>query len=149
MTLSEYAPRFDHAEGLYAKSLILVMLPLFAAGAGLVFADRRLPVVAHLVFAIHYYSFLLVALSALFPVLALVLVGLWVRGGSLNPSLLDWICTLLEGALCIVYLAKAVRVFYRTTALRTWIAAGLLTLATMYILYGYRLVLFLVTLWTT
>ena len=148
-TLSQYTPVFNRAESLYAKTLILVMLPLFAVGAGLVFFDRRRPAVAHLVYAIHYYAFLLLALSLVFPVLGGLLVGLSRLGLPINGKVLDWIALAIEGALCVVYLARSAASVYQTGPLRSWLSAIVLTLATLRILYGYRLVLFLVTFWTT
>ena len=148
-TLGQYTPLFEHAEGLYAKTLILVMLPIFAIGAGLAFIDRRRPAVAHLVFAIHYYAFLLVALSVLFPVMGGILLGLHRLGTPMNGAVLDWIALTIEAALCIGYLARSSTVVYGTGPVRSWLSAAVLTFATLQILYGYRLVLFLVTFWTT
>lgn len=106
-------------------------------------APFHLFLVANLVFLV------IQVFSGLNPVIALVLLDLNALGISLNTTVLDWIATLLEGALCVVYLAKSAGAFYQTAALRAWMAAGLLTVTTMHILYGYRLILFLVTFWTT
>jgi hypothetical protein len=148
MTVDQYAPIFEHAEALYAKSLIMLMLPLFAVAAGLLFVDRRKVAVAHLVFAIHFYAFLLVFLTVLFPAFALVRMVLHHLGIPMN-AVLDWIATLLEALPCVVYLAKSTAVVYQAGFVRRWLSAGLLTVATLYILYAYRLVLFVVTLWAT
>jgi hypothetical protein len=149
MSIGQYAPIFEHAEGLYAKSLIMLMLPLFAMAAGLLFVDRRKVAVAHLVFAVHFYAFLLVFLTVLFPAFALVTVVLHQLGIPMNAGVLDWIATLLEALPCVVYLAKSTAVVYQAGLVRCWLSASLLTVATLYILYAYRLVLFVVTLWAT
>ncbi len=149
MTMDQYAPIFDHAGSLYAKSLVMVMLPFFAIAVGLLFVDRRKVAVAHLVFAVHYYAYLLVFLSVFFPVVAVV-VWLWSRLGlPWNAGLLDWSAMSVEGIVCLVYLARAVTVVYGAGLIRRWLSAGLLTVATLYILWVYRFVLFVITLWST
>ncbi len=153
LTLSQYAPIYAHAESLYAKTLVMVMLPLFAVATGLLFVDRRRVAVANLVFAVHFYAFLLIFLSALFPSLLLALL-LTVRlrhylGMVLDANALDLIVTGIEGTVCAVYLAKAVATVYGSGPLRRWLSAGVLTVAALYILYAYRFVLFVVTLTTT
>jgi hypothetical protein len=149
MSIDQYAPIFEHAEGLYAKSLIMLMLPLFAVAAGLLFIDRRKVAVAHLVFAVHFYAFLLVSLTVLFPVFALVLTTMHHLDLHMYPGVMDWIVTAIEALLCLVYLAKSSAVVYEAGLVRRWLSAGLLTVATLYILYAYRFILFLVTLWAT
>ena len=149
MSIPQYAPIFEHAEGIYAKTLIMLMLPLFAVAVGLLFFDRRKVAVAHLVFAVHFYAFLLVYLTVLFPVLALVTTGLHHLGVTIYAGVLDWAATSLEALPCFVYLAIATAVVYQAGRVRRWLSAGLLTVATLYILYAYRLVLFVVTLWAT
>jgi hypothetical protein len=149
MSVGQYAPIFDHAEGLYAKSLIMLMLPLFAVVAGLLFFDRRKVAVAHLVFAVHYYAFLLVVLCVLFPVFAILTSVLFHLGVHLGPGVLDWIATSAEALLCLTYLGRSSEIVYEAGPLRRWLSAGLLTVATLYILYAYRFILFMVTLLAT
>ena len=149
MSIPQYAPIFEHAEGIYAKTLIMLMLPLFAVAVGLLFVDRRKVAVAHLVFAVHFYAFLLVYLTVLFPALALGRMGLLHLGIPIYAGVLDWIATSLEALPCFVYLAISTAVVYQAGPVRRWLSAGLLTVATLYILYAYRLVLFVVTLWAT
>ena len=149
MTAAQYAPGFEHAEALYAKTLIILMLPLFAAAAGLLFVDRRMVAAAHLVFATHFYAFLMVVLTLLFPAFALVVLDLHLLGLPLNGDVLDWVVTSVEGMLCLLYLAKSTEVVYGAGPVRRWLSAGVLTVATLYILFAYRFVLLLVTLWAT
>jgi hypothetical protein len=61
-TLELYAPVFDQAVALNAKSLIVLMVLPFAAIPPVVFFRRRRPFVVHLVFSLHFYAFFAVAL---------------------------------------------------------------------------------------
>src|SRR6266404_1066213 len=58
-TLGLYAPVFNQAVALNAKSLIVVMVLPFAMLPAIVFYRSRRPFVAHVVFALHFYTFLL------------------------------------------------------------------------------------------
>jgi hypothetical protein len=148
-SIEKYAPGYNHAEALYSKSLIMLMLPLFAVAAGLLFVDKRKVVVTHLVFAIHFYAFLLVCLTVVFPTLGVMAITLRHLGLRLDAVAADWIFMPVEVLLCVFYLAKSAAVVYGVGTVRSGLSAGLLTIATLYILYGYRFILFLVTLWTT
>jgi hypothetical protein len=147
-SLSAYSLEFDHAQNLHAKSLILLMVPPFAIECALLFWDRRKGAAAHLVFALHFFAFLMLFLTVLFPVLAIVLrVLLMMHGPDLHR--LDIAVTALEGIVLCVYLAKATAAVYQTGPLRSWISAGFLTASLLYLLYGYRFVLLIVTVWLT
>ena len=60
-----YAPVFDHAVEVNAKSLIAVMVLPFALLPAVVFYRSRRPFVAHIVFSLHFYTFLLLLLMPL------------------------------------------------------------------------------------
>ncbi len=149
MSLDQYTPIFNYAETIFSRTLILLMLPPFAVIAGLVFVDRRRLAVTHLVFALHLYAFMLIVLCVLFPAVTVVAHLLIHFGVAVDPELLGWIVTALQVAPCVVYLAWSARAVYDVGPLRRWWSAGLLTLATLGILYGYRLTLLVFTLWAT
>lgn len=149
LTVQSYGPIFEHAEAIYAKSLIILMLPLFGAAVGVLFVDRRMVTAAHLVFAVHYYAFLMVVLAALFPVFSVLFAVLYLVGLPLHPGVLDGVVTAIEAALCAIYLAAAIGEVYHAGRIRRWLSAGVLTVATLYILYVYRFLLLVVTLWAT
>jgi Protein of unknown function (DUF3667) len=78
-----YAPVFDHAVVTNAKSLIVLMTLPFAALLPLVFVGRRRPFMAHVVFALHLYTFLLL----LFCVALLAATfSAWIGWGGLDSG---------------------------------------------------------------
>ena len=78
-----YAPVFDHAVTLNAKSLIILMVLPFTLTLALTFRRNRPPFGAHAAFALHFYAFLLLLFCALLAIAALE-----VRlGGSGMPDL--------------------------------------------------------------
>lgn len=58
-SLELYAPVFNQAVALNAKSLIILMVLPFALLLPLVFFRNRQPFMAHVVFSLHLYAFLL------------------------------------------------------------------------------------------
>lgn len=54
-----YAVRFDEATPRYANSMVILVVPILAAGLALLYLRRRVPFVQHLVFALHFMAFLL------------------------------------------------------------------------------------------
>ena len=67
----------------------------------------------------------------------------------MGSAYLDVFATIIEAIAILVYLKKALSTVYELGWLRSWITSGILTVSLLYILYGYRFVLFLTTLWFT
>jgi len=63
-TIELYAPAFDRAAVLIAKSLIVLMTIPFALLLPLVFYRRHRPFMLHVVFSVHLYTFLLLLFCA-------------------------------------------------------------------------------------
>jgi hypothetical protein len=145
-TAAAYAPRFDGAVALHARSLILLMAIAFTAWPAVVFRRRRQPFAAHVVFSLHLYAFTLLLLSAgtLVPAVPM----LW--GGSRSASEgLDRALSLALVAACAVYLFRAVAAVYGARGVRRALACAALTAGSVVVFLGYRFVLLLITLYTT
>lgn len=151
---ARYAERFDARSSAYARSLILLLIPLVALGLLLVIPRRLLA--DHVVFATHLLAWLfLVGMSIFLFVYSAFLDPL--VDTYLPPTLADIISEGGTLVLFVPYLYLALRRAYGLTragaAWRTLAFAappvvfvpGLLLTA----LYGYRLLLFWLTFWTT
>jgi hypothetical protein len=134
-----FESRFNFATEQYAKSLVLVLVPLFAMVLALLFAGRRVPFVQHIVFAIHFVAFLLTALL----VLGLLVVGL----AQVDPRL----AAALESEARVALLMFAVLAPYLVLGFRRAYGAGvvggvlraIVVFATIpFVLMGYRFLLF-------
>lgn len=142
----DYAAKFDVAVGLNAKSLIVLMTIPFTLILALVFARRRRPFIAHLVFSLHLYAFLLLLFCV---ALVAAKASAWSGFGGLEVPLIDKLLTFVNLAACMTYLFVAIgRVYGSTGAIRVVLAIGL-AVAVGTIVLGYRFVLFLITLYTT
>lgn len=145
-TLDLYAPLFNRAIVLHAKSFIIAMVLPFAILLLIMFYRNRQPFVAHVVFSLHFYAFLLLLFCGLLVVVAVdVLLG----GAGLNSARMDNILSLINLAACATYLYIATGTVYGASGLIRGIKVLALALAVTGILLGYRFVLFLSTLYTT
>lgn len=133
-----FAERFDEATPNYANTMIIVMVPIFAALIALLYPRRR-GFVRHLVFSLHFMTYLLLLIT----VIPLLMRGLVMAA----PGILDWIygeapITILLLTCFILYLVPAMHRVYGdgpVSAVLRGVVAGLLTFPA---LIAYRAVLF-------
>jgi len=146
LTLAAYAPVFDHAVALNAKSLIILMALPFALVLPLVFWRERRPLAAHAIFSLHVYAFLLL----LFCVsLLLVAANLWAGGPGLRSHAVDIGLSLVNLAVGGAYVHRAIGTVYGVRGIARLAQAAVLAVAIAAILLGYRFAIFLITLYTT
>jgi hypothetical protein len=150
ITLDRYRDAFDEASATQAKSLVILMVPMFAVVIGLVNVRRRAYALQHLVFSLHAFAVLFLILVAA----ALLVEGpmLWwarARGVDLGWQLRDVVVTSATLLAFGTYLALAQRRAYgdgRATAVAT---AAALCVGYMLVLFAYRFVLFFTAFWAT
>lgn len=146
MTLEAYSPVFNQAVALNAKSLVFLMVLPFALLASLTFWRSRRPFVAHVVFSLHFYAFLLLLLCVS---LAAVWVDQMWGGAGLASVAFDHALSIAELAVCAVYLYIAMETVYGAKGFLRVLQVALLVMAAAAIFLGYRFALFLITLYST
>jgi hypothetical protein len=149
-TLENYAARFDEAAHLQGHSLIMLMVPFFAAGVWAVHPRTRRYYAEHLVFSFYVMGFLLLWMTAVtVPISQMFRLGLraewWPQDGSLLEVLLD--APIALGF--IAYLTAASRHVYGGSWPATLIKAIVLTGWLAACLTIYRFILFFTTFYAT
>jgi uncharacterized protein DUF3667 len=153
ITFSDYNTAFNTRSSLYARSLTVLMVPLLGLALALVFAGKRKPLAAHLVFATHFMAWqLLVVFSAFLFVLSMMApyVG-WLfdwasRAGM--PGIPFVRFALFEmGSLLVIlpYLFWAVRRVYAVGRVFGGVATFLLAALLLVVIVTYRFLLFWLT----
>jgi len=146
LDLQQYAPVFDRAVVLHAKSLILLMTLPFALLLPLVFLRERRPFMTHVAFSLHLYTFLLLLFClALLSATLSAMLGY----GGLDAPMVDNVLSAANLAFCTLYVYLAVGPVYGATGTLRVAKSVLLGLAVGAIVLGYRFVVFLITLYTT
>src|SRR4029453_17396189 len=101
LTLTQYAPAFDTAVVLYAKSLIILMALALAPVLAIIFWRSARPIGAHIVFALHLYAFVLLLFCFSIGIAELSLIA---GGGGLESPAVDTALSLFNLAACLTYL---------------------------------------------
>ncbi len=146
MTLESYAPVFNQAVVTNAKSLIILMVLPFTLLLPIVFFRARRPFVAHIVFSLHLYSFLLLLFCVCVSIAAMdVLFG----GAGLNSAAMDNVLSIFNLAACAVYLYIATGRVYGGKGIIRAAKIAILAPGVATIFLGYRFLIFLITLYST
>ncbi len=149
MTVAQYTPFFNGMQDILAKSLVILMVPLFALAVALLSRPRR-GMLVHGIFAMHFYAFLMVFLSVLFLFLTGLYTGIYLVEHKIKFfPYTDYIITGVEFIVCAGYLYVALGRVYAISRWHRLLSAALLMVAALYILFFYRFVVFLATLMAT
>ncbi len=144
--LEAYAPVFNRAVVLYAKSLILLMTLPFALLLPVAFFGARRPFMTHVAFSLHLYTFLLLVFCvALLVAKVSALLGL----GGLDAPMVDNVLSIANLVACAVYIYLAAGPVYGATGTIRVVKSAVLAIAVGAIVLGYRFVVFLITLYAT
>jgi hypothetical protein len=145
-SLAAYSTVFDAAAVFNAKALVILMVIAFAPIVGLIYKSRHKPVGAHVVFALHLYTFVLMLLS----VSLLVAHGEMLLGGDgLQSDLVDHVLALFNLAACGTYIYLALGPVYGAQGRWRVAQAAFLAVTVAAVFTGYRFVIFLITLYST
>jgi hypothetical protein len=145
-----YAAIFDPAAVTQAKSLVILVVPIFSLAVMALYWRRRRHYTAHLIFSLHFCAFWLLLICATLALTNLTVSLL--RHARVFPSadVVNWSIIIFNLVVMAAYLFRAVRVAFDRES--TWVTvAKALTLgiALDLSLQAYRFVLFFITFWST
>ena len=145
-TLAAYELVFDRAVVVNAKSLVILMVLPFAGLIALAFGGQRRPMLTHVVFALHLYTFLLLLFSFVLVVTgAMVLAG----GPGLDSPRVDNVLSALNLAACAAYLFVSIGTVFGVRGPLRLAKTMVLAAAAGALVPGYRFAVFLISLYTT
>ena len=145
-TFDLYAPVFDQAVALKARSLIIFMALAFALVPALVFRRSKRPLAVHAIFALHFYAFLLLLMSVGTAVPA---VDVWLGGIGLASERFDHVLSISLVIMCALYLYLAAGRVYGARGVLRGVQTLVLTIGVVMIVLGYRFALLVITLYST
>lgn len=148
--LREFSRTFNARTDLQSRTLVFVMVPIFALGVALLTVARRRYFADHIVFSTHFFAFMLLAMVALqWGVVGLhSLVAATTGWLGVRSWLADAPLTLTFAALSAVYLTVALRRAYDYGWFGA-IAGGLGLVVVFYLtVLVYRSIIFFTTWWS-
>jgi hypothetical protein len=146
LSREEYQREFDHTAHLQGKSLVIIMVPLFALGAWAAYGRARRFYAEHLVFSFYLYAFMMIWMA--FGTLALT----WPIAFAIHHGLGDFVEGPVSVALTapvVLYLFLAVRRAYGGNWLESTVKTLLLAGWMVTVLTAYRFILFFTTYYAT
>jgi hypothetical protein len=140
--LRPYAQTFQAVTNGLAKTLVILMVPIFALLTFALFHRRAPFLVQHLVFGLHFYAFMMLVTS----VLAILAVAAHRLGADAIPwQVVDGIWSIALVATAIAYLGGALHRGFGASRVGAVLGAAFFAFAYVPVLYVYRLILFLLT----
>jgi thiamine biosynthesis protein ThiS len=147
--LAELSQRFDHVIDIQSRSMVLLMVPIFAVALFLLEWRRGRYFGEHLVFSLHYIAawllLIMIGLSGAFTAVFRVLGPLRIGPQGLGS---DYILSILAALIMGLYLFLALRRFYRDSDFWAFAKTIALLAATFEMLDMYRIILFLTALYS-
>jgi len=147
-TYSEYESRFNSTIETQAKTLVFLMIPMFALGLEIIYLRKGEFFVKHLVFSTHFFAFYLLMLSILYLVIKVV-GRVLAHFEGWGDHFGDLFITAIMLSCCLVYLVIACRRAYE----QSWVLSTLKGLALIVVLaivvQSFRLVLFFTAFYLT
>jgi Protein of unknown function (DUF3667) len=145
ITMNTLAERFNMAIHFEEKEYLIIMVPLFALMLALLFIKRKIPYTAHLVFSLHYYSFLIIFLLVIPYILRPVQ---WILnnlhfGFDLTRSEFSFILIIM--GVTFIYLLFALKRLYPQNLILTILKSFILSSTVIFLIaYVYRIALFFI-----
>lgn len=144
-TLASYEPVFDQAVALKARSFIIIMALFFALVPAVAFLRSKRPFVAHAIFSLHFYAFLLLLLCV---ATTIPVISVWLGGPGLASPIVDYPISIGLLMASAIYLYFSVGAVYGSRGWVRILQVSVLTVGVAAIVLGYRFFLFVVTLYT-
>ena len=145
-SLAQYAPLFDRAVVLHAKSLVILMVLPYTGLVSLVFLGRNKRFMGHVAFSLHFFTFLMLLFSL---AVLLAKVDTWFGGAGLDSNRVDNVVSAIDLVVSAIYIYLALGPAYGVSGTARVLASLLLSVAAPAIVLGYRFVIFLITLYST
>ncbi|RYF85548.1 MAG: hypothetical protein EOO03_13105 [Chitinophagaceae bacterium] len=138
-TLTNLALQFNERMGSTSKSFLILFIPVLAVCIAAFFIGKRRYMAEHLVFATHYFSFVLLYYLAFHFI---VEVPFWLLSPHNYSSSFDMSTSLINLVLLSAYFVLAARRFYNLSNLHSIIGGLFIAVVFVCCIYAYRMFLF-------
>ena len=144
LTYKQYESRFNGAIETQAKTLVFLMIPMFALALKLIYLRKKEYFVKHLVFSTHFYSFYLLMVAGVYLLVRLIINLFSASSEYFN----DLGITAIVLSCSFVYLLLGVRRAYESSWLMSAVRSLGLIVVVMIAIQLFRAILFFTTFYT-
>jgi hypothetical protein len=139
--------KYNERTGILSKTLIFLLIPIFAVLFYSLFFKKREYFVEHVVVATHFWSFNLILLGVILPIVTVVLTWL-LKALHISPTYAanDNIASIALQICIAVYLFAMLRRFYAASSWYCVATASAIAWSFFHIVWSYRFCLFEITL---
>jgi len=142
-----FAARYDEKAAVLSKTLVFLFIPIFALLFHALFFARKRYFVEHLVIATHLWSFILLLLAVVVPVIAFAIVWLQPAPSAAAALVANDAAVSVFLQVCLaVYLTFMLRRVYRASNAYCMTVAALIASSFFHIVWLYRFLLFVIML---
>jgi hypothetical protein len=149
ISLDEYEVHFNKNSTTFSKTLIFIMIPMFALLLQILYFRSKRFFVEHLVFSIHFFAFFLMVLTIGLPVMDLFIAGIKLLLHYDRIIITEYGHIGFVVAWLFIYLFISLRTCYKQSSLVSTGTSLFLTYSIMWILWLYRFTLFFASYYTT
>lgn len=140
----DYEKKFNLVIAGQAKTLVIIMVPLLALVLLVLYYRKHSYFVQHLIFSLHFFSFLLLSLITVVPLLyvSMALITPLLSKTQVTPDLTELFFITSVSATMFLYLFNALRKVYEEAMVWTTLKTVIAVFSLMWIFYIYRITLF-------
>ena len=144
ISYEEYQTHFNHVVGTFSKTLVFIMIPFMALFLKVLYWRPRRYYVEHLIFSIHFYSFLVLIALCWETIAQTMLFALKQFTHYNQTGFHELIFSIILAIGIALYLFFSLRTVYSQSMFLTIIKTSVITFSLYWVLWGYRAILFFV-----
>ena len=149
VSIEEYETHFDKNGTAFSKTLIFIMIPVFALLLQLFYIRAKRFYVEHLVFSIHFFAFLLFLLIIGLPIFKFAFTGAAALFHYREAIYTEYWSIGFISICLFFYLSLSLKTFYKQSVILSAGKSLLLTYSLIWVLWFYRMILFFSCFYTT
>jgi len=150
ITAEEFEKKFDARVNVLSRTLIIVIVPIFAFALYLLFINKRRMYTENFIFSLNFLTWLLIY-KIFFEGFLVLIINIFGKmfNDYYQTIMSDGVMSLMLFTAIGIYSFFAVRRFYGEVRWVSFVKALIIPFIFLYTLFAYRFILFLVTFYTT
>lgn len=142
LSFESFEQQYNKKSENYAKSLVILMIPILAFFLKLLYFRSTRYFVEHLVFSVHFFSFYLFYVYSIAFLMFRLIVEVFPQIGK------EIYLTIMSVSILFVYFYFSLHYFYKQKKSLTMVKSLILSMGVFFLIFIYRFILFFITLYS-